>query len=191
MKKEASPSELARLISGMTRLEKSAYRKEPRRSGAGAPSLSLQLFEALLEHPGDADPALAERLGIHNKTQYSGVKAELHKDVLDAMVLSRRERSVNSQLHFMNEQISLLIIRRLYGTADKLCRKAILLAERYGKYHDQVSLLYRQSQILAYRDYKRHSRQAAALLCLTERSATAAIVPVGLKPEEVTKTLPS
>lgn len=163
MKKEASPSELARLISGMTRLEKSAYRKEPRRSGAGAPSLSLQLFEALLEHPGAADPALAERLGIHNKTQYSGVKAELHKDVLDAMVLSRRERSVNSQLHFMNEQISLLLIRRLYGTADKLCRKAILLAERYGKYHDQVSLLYRQSQILAYRDYKRHSRQAAAL----------------------------
>ncbi|MGN6533342.1 MAG: hypothetical protein ACTHK0_16490, partial [Ginsengibacter sp.] len=97
---------------------------------------------------------LCKALEIKNKIHFSGLKAYLHKDILDTLVFQKRNYSVDTQLYLMQEQIKTLQEKKLLYLAQKLCKKAVALAMQYEKFHSLVLLLHLQNKVLEYKDYK-------------------------------------
>lgn len=97
---------------------------------------------------------LCESLNIGNRIHFSGIKSYLYKDVLDTLVFHQRNNCVDTQLYFMQEQIKSLQEKNLVHLAQKICKKAICLAEKFQKYHYLILLLHLQNRILEFKDYK-------------------------------------
>lgn len=151
---EHSTSDIFLLIKGLSRGEKAYYKKMAKRHADQNSALHLQLFRLIERNELRNDCQLCESLKIENRIHFSGIKAYLYKDVLDTLVFQQRNNCVDTQLYFMLEQIRSLQEINLVRLAQKICKKAISLAEKFQKYHYLVLLLHLQNRILEFKDYK-------------------------------------
>ncbi|HEU5364620.1 MAG TPA: hypothetical protein VFU62_03765 [Hanamia sp.] len=154
LKKEGNNPDIFLLIKGLTSSEKSYYKKMGKRHADQNGSLHLKLFKLIDESAIINETELCNALEIKNKIHFSGLKAYLHKDILDTLVFHKRNVSVDTQLYFMQEQIKTLQEKKLLYLAQKLCKKAITLSMQYEKYHFLILLHHLQNKVLEYKDYK-------------------------------------
>jgi hypothetical protein len=151
---ERSPSDIFLLIKGLTQSEKAYYKKMAKRHADQNTALHLQLFKLIERSELQDDCQLCESLKIENKIHFSGIKSYLYKDVLDTLVFQKRNNCVDTELYFMMEQINSLQEKNLVDLAQKVCKKAIALAEKFQKYHYRILLIHLQNRILEFKDYK-------------------------------------
>jgi len=154
IKKEGNSPDIFLLVKGLTSSEKSYYKKMSKRHADQNEALHLRLFKLIDETSILDENELSKALDIKNKIHFSGLKAYLHKDILDILVFQKRNISVDTQLYFMQEQIKTLQEKKLLHLAQKACKKAIALATQYEKYHFLILLLHLQNKVLEYKDYK-------------------------------------
>lgn len=154
LKKEGNNPDIFLLIKGLSSSEKSYYKKMAKRHADQNEALHLRLFKLIDETAIIDETELCNVLEIKNKIHFSGLKAYLHKDILDTLVFQKRNYSIDTQLYFMQEQIKTLQEKKLLYLAQKLCKKAITLAMQYEKYHSLILLLHLQNKVLEYKDYK-------------------------------------
>ena len=154
LKKEGNNPDIFLLVKGLSSSEKSYYKKMGKRHADQNEALHLRLFKLIDETAILDETELCKALEIKNKIHFSGLKAYLHKDILDTLVFQKRNFSVDTQLYFMQAQIKTLQEKRLLYLAQKLCKKAITLAVQYEKYHFLILLLHLQNKVLEYKDYK-------------------------------------
>ena len=151
---ESKTPDIFLLIKGLSRNEKSYYKKMAKRHANENSALHLKLFQLIVESKEHNDELLCNELQIKNKVHFCVLKTYLYKDILDTLVFLRRNDVVDSQLYFMLEEIESLLEKRLLNLAQKLCNKAIPLAELYYKYHLLVLLLHLRIQVLRHKNYK-------------------------------------
>jgi hypothetical protein len=154
LKKDGNNPDIFLLVKGLSSSEKSYYKKMGKRHADQNESLHLKLFKLIDEAAIIDETELCKALDIKNKIHFSGLKAYLHKDILDTLVFQKRNYSIDTQLYFMQEQIKILQEKRLLYLAQKVCKKAITLAMQYEKYHFLILLLHLQNKVLEYKDYK-------------------------------------
>jgi hypothetical protein len=151
---ERSPSDIFLLIKGLTQSEKAYYKKMAKRHADQNTALHMQLFKLIERSELQDDCQLCESLKLENKIHFSGIKSYLYKDVLDTLVFQKRNNCVDTELYFMMEQINSLQEKNLVDLAQKVCKKAIALAEKFQKYHYRILLIHLQNRILEFKDYK-------------------------------------
>ncbi len=154
MKEEGNSADIFTLIKGLSRSEKSYYTKMAKRHADQNSSLHLRLYKLIDESDVPDDNKLCNALGIKNKIHFSGLKTYLYKDLLNTIVFQKKNNSIDTQLYFMQDQIKMLHEKGLLYLAHKICKKAIALATKYGKYHFLILLLHQQNRVLEYKDYK-------------------------------------
>ncbi|MEO8821833.1 MAG: hypothetical protein ABI267_08785 [Ginsengibacter sp.] len=154
MKEEGNSTDIFTLIKGLSSTEKSYYTKMAKRHADQNSSLHLKLFKLIDQSKIPDDNKFCKALGIKNKIHFSGLKTYLYKDLLNTIVFQKKNNSIDTQLYFIQDQIQLLLEKRLLYLAHKVCKKAIALATKYGKYHFLITLLHQQNRILEYKDYK-------------------------------------
>ncbi|HEY5369162.1 MAG TPA: hypothetical protein VIJ75_09235 [Hanamia sp.] len=155
MKEEENIPSLFLLIQGLNSTEKSYYKKLSKRHADHNTSLHLKLFKLIDESKIYDEEHLCRSLKI-SKIHFSGLKKYLYIDILDSIVFEKRNTTTETQLHFLQEQIRILIEKRLFSLAQKLCKKAIELAENFGKYHYLIPLYHLQAQAMELSDYKQY-----------------------------------
>ncbi len=156
LKKEVTNPDIFSLIKGLTSSEKSYYKKFAKRHTEHNGALHLKLFRLIDESNVHDENELSKALEIENKIHFSGLKSYLQKDIADALVFQKRNNSVDTQLYFMQEQIRALQEKNLLKLAQKVCKKAIPLAEKFEKYHLLIQLLYLQNKVLEFKDFKEY-----------------------------------
>ncbi len=156
MKEDGNSSDIFLLIKGLSSSEKSYYKKMGKQHAGQNAALHLKLFKLIDESEERDENKLCQVLGIKNKIHFSGLKAYLHKDILDTIVFQKRNNSIDTQLYFMQDQIRALQEKKLLYLAQKLCKKAITLATQYEKYHFVILLLHLQNRVMEYKDYKQY-----------------------------------
>jgi hypothetical protein len=162
-KKEPFNSDVFMLVKGLSSSEKSYYKKMGKRHADQNGALHLKLFKLIDETANFDDNLLCQALDIENKIHFSGLKAYLHKDILDTLIFQKRNYSVDTQLYFMQEQIKTLQEKNLLYLAQKLCKKAITLAMQYQKYHFLILLHHLQNKVLEYKDYKQYKNSTDSI----------------------------
>jgi len=170
IKKEGYNPDIFLLVKGLTSSEKSYYKKMSKRHADQNEALHLRLFKLIDESSIIHENELCKALDIENKIHFSGLKAYLHKDILDILVFQKRNFSVDTQLFFMQEQIKTLHEKKLLHLAQKVCKKAITLAIQYEKYHSLILLLHLQNRVLEYKDYKQF-KDTTGIIFSTLRNA--------------------
>jgi len=170
LKKEGNNPDIFLLVKGLSSSEKSYYKKMSKRHADQNEALHLRLFKLIDETSIVDENELCRALDIENKIHFSGLKAYLHKDILDILVFQKRNFSVDTQLFFMQEQIKTLQEKKLLHLAQKVCKKAITLATQYEKYHSLILLLHLQNRVLEYKDYKQF-KATTGIILLTLKNA--------------------
>jgi len=160
LKEEENNQDLFLLIRGLSRSEKSYYKKMSKRHANQNDALHLKLFKLIDEYDLSDENELCSRLELANKIHFSGLKTYLQKDILDSLTFQKRNKSVDTQLYFMQEQIRALQEKNLLFLAEKLCRKGIALATSYEKYHFLIMLLHLQNRVVEYKNYKQYKSNA-------------------------------
>lgn len=153
---EENNTDIFLLIRGLSSSEKSYYKKMSKRHANQNGALHLKLFQLIDEFDLRDENELCEKLKIENKIQFSGLKTYLQKDILDSLVFQKRNKTVDTQLYFIHDQVRALQEKNLLFLAQKLCRKGIALATQFEKYHFLVLLLHQQSRVLEYKNYKQY-----------------------------------
>jgi hypothetical protein len=148
------------LVKGLSSNEKSYYKKMAKRHADQNGALHLKLFKLIDASEVHNEHSLCEALNIENKIHFSCIKSYLHKDILDILVFQKRNNFVDTQLYFMQDQIRGLQEKKLLYLAQKLCKKAIALAEQYEKYRFLVLLLHLENQVLQHKDYRKYRSTA-------------------------------
>ena len=154
MDKELKTPDIYLLVKGLSGNEKSYYKKMAKRHANENSALHLKLFQLIADSKEHNEELLCNELQIENRVHFCGLKTYLYKDILDTLVFLRRNDLVDSQLYFMLEEIKSLLEKRLLNLAQKLCNKAIALAELYNKYHLLVLLFHLRIQVLRHKNYK-------------------------------------
>ncbi len=154
LQEEGGGSDIFLLIKGLSQGEKSYYKKMAKRHADQNSALHLRLFKLIEKDKMTNENQLCESLNIENKIHFSGLKAYLFKDILDTLVFRKRNNCVDTQLCFMQDQITSLQEKNLFHLAQRICKKAIFLAERYQKFHFLISLLQLQNRVFEFKDYK-------------------------------------
>ncbi|HXS57592.1 MAG TPA: hypothetical protein VN726_15775 [Hanamia sp.] len=167
---ERSISDIFLLIRGLSQSEKAYYKKMAKRHADQNSALHLRLFSLIENNELPDENQLCESLKIENKIHFSGIKSYMYKDVLDTLVFQKRNNCVDTQLYFMLEQISLLQEKNLVHLSEKICKKAILLAEKFQKYHYLILLLHLQNRILEFKNYKQFSDTSRAIFSKLEQA---------------------
>lgn len=156
----AASHDLFVLVKGLTGSEKSYYTKFAKRHADNNSALHLKLFKIIDESKENDDSAWSKKLGIKNKTHYSGLKTYLLKDILETIVYRKRNFSVDTQLYFMQEEVRLLLEKNALNQAEKICNKAISLAHKFEKYHILIQLLYLCNRVLEFKNYKQFKKSS-------------------------------
>ncbi|MEO6905974.1 MAG: hypothetical protein ABI148_06410, partial [Ginsengibacter sp.] len=144
------------LVRGLSSSEKSYYKKMAKRHANQNASLHLKLFKLIDDGNVEDEDELCDRLEIENRIHFSGLKTYLHKDILDTLVFQKRNKSVDTRLYFIQDQIRALQEKNLLSLAQKLCRRGITLATQYEKYHFLILLLHLQNRVVEYKNYKQY-----------------------------------
>lgn len=160
LKEEGTSPDIFLLVKGLSSSEKSYYKKMAKRHADQNGALHLKLFQLIDKSEGRNEEILCKALNIENKIHFSAIKTYLYKDILDTLVFQKRNNFVDTQLNFMQDQIRSLQEKKLLYLAQKLCKKAIALAEQYEKYRFLVLLLHLQNQVLEHKDYKQYKANA-------------------------------
>lgn len=163
MKEGSKEPDIFLLIKGLSSSDKSYYRKLAKRHANKNQALHLKLFKLIEKSEVYDEDKLRKALGVDHKVHFSEIKAYLYKDILDITVFQKRNISVDTRLFFMMEQIKTLQEKNLLFIAQKLCKKAIMLASQYEKYHYLVSLLSLQKKIFEFQNYKQHTLAADSI----------------------------
>jgi hypothetical protein len=154
MKEENIPS-LFLLVQRLNSSEKSYYKKMSKRHADHNTSLHLRLFKLVDENKIYDEEQLCRDLKI-SKIHFSGLKQYLYKDILDSLVFEKRNTTINTQLFFLQEQIRILKQKKLLALAEKLCKKAIALSEKYEKHEELIVIYNLYLEVLEYKDYKQY-----------------------------------
>ncbi|HEY5392915.1 MAG TPA: hypothetical protein VIJ57_12405 [Hanamia sp.] len=155
MKVEENIPSLLLLIQGLNSTEKSYYKKMSKRHADRNTALHLKLFKLIDEKKIDDEEQLCKTLKI-SKIHFSGLKKYLYKDILDTMVFEKRNTTIDTELHFLQEQIQILSRKRLFSLAQKLCKSGIELAKEYEKYPSLILFYHLQAQVLEFKNYKEY-----------------------------------
>ena len=161
---EEYSGDIYQLVRGLSSTEKSYYKKMSKRHANQNGALHLKLFKLIEERNVQDENELCEHLEIENKVHFSGLKTYLHKDILDTLVFQKRNKSVDTRLYFIQDQIRALQEKNLLSLAQKLCRKGIALAKLYEKYHFLILLLHHENRVLEYKNYKQFKSTSDAVL---------------------------
>ena len=153
MKGEENIPSLLLLIQGLNSTEKSYYKKMSKRHADQNTALHLKLFKLIDEKKIDDEEVLCKTLKI-SKIHFSGLKKYLYKDILDTMVFEKRNTTIDTELHFLQEQIKILSQKRLFSLAQKLCKSGLELAQKYEKYPSLILFYHLQAIVLEFKDYK-------------------------------------
>jgi len=164
LEEEENTPDIYQLVRGLSSTEKSYYKKMSKRHANQNEALHLRLFKLIEESDVKDDNELCERLAIENKIHFSGLKTYLHKDILDTLVFQKRNKSIDTRLYFIQDQIRSLQEKNLLSLAQKLCRKGIALANQYEKYHFLILLLHLENRVLEYKNYKQFKTTSDAVL---------------------------
>ena len=155
MKEEENIPSLLLLIQGLNSSEKSYYKKMSKRHADRNTALHLKLFKLIDESKIYDDEQLCRTLKI-SKIHFSGLKMYLYKDILDSLIFEKRNQTLDTQLHFMQQQIGFLLQKKLLTLAQKICTKAIELVTQYEKFDLLISFYNQQAQIQEFKDYKQY-----------------------------------
>lgn len=156
MKGETTGPDIFLLVKGLSSSDKNYYRKISKRHANKNKALHLRFFKLIEESEVYNEEKLRKTLHIENKIHFSEIKAYLQKDILDTIIFQKRNNSTDTRLSFMQEQIKVLLEKKLFLMAGKLCKKAIALASQYEKYPCLISLLILQNKVLEYSDFKQY-----------------------------------
>jgi hypothetical protein len=154
LEEEENSPDIFQLVRGLSSSEKSYYKKMSKRHANQNDALHLKLFKLIDEGDLWDENELCKRLEIENRIHFSGLKTYLYKDILDTLVFQKRNKTIDTRLYFIQDQIRALHEKNLLSLAQKLCRKGIALATQYGKYHFLILLLHLENRVLEYKNYK-------------------------------------
>ena len=170
MKGPANSADIFMLIKGLSSNEKSYYTKLAKRHSDKNASLHLKLFKLIDESEVHDEKMLSLALGIKNKIHFSGIKNYLYKDILNTIIFKEKNKTADTQLYFLHDQIRMLYERGLVHLAFKLCGKAISLAEKYGKYYFMILFIHLRNRVLENKDYKQFKDQSEMLFAELEEA---------------------
>lgn len=163
MKQKVSLNPLQHLVMKLSAREQAYFKRMARIQSNQKNTLLVKLFDLLGSNKSFTTDRLCELLKIQSKTQLSGIKTKLFNDILDMKVTLERNKNINSQLHFAQEQVSILLEKGLFESAEELCTKAIITAKYYAKYQFLSALLHLQNNTKQYKDYKKYKAGSDAL----------------------------
>jgi hypothetical protein len=173
MKESGNSLDIFMLVKGLSSNEKSYYTKLAKRHSDQNASLHIKLFKLIDESENHDEEKWCNALGIENRIHFSGIKNYLYNDILNTIVFKEKNKTIDTQLYFLQDQIRMLYERGLMQLAFKLCGKAIHLAEKYEKYHFVVLFLHLRNRVLENKDYKQFKDQSEMLFAGLEEAINA------------------